>query len=116
MFARLLATSLTMESASSAHPSFASVIEQLMADEARILLWLNKQMGKRIPCFRLWAYQPAEPPKQRLMVDIFSTCSELAKCEAADNHHLYLDNLMRLKLIDYPEGMKLVDNDRYTEL
>jgi len=98
MYARLLASAMDSRTSGDAHPSFVSIIQQLTADEAKIVAhiaslekvwpnWSGKASGCSAVDNNLW--------KQMRQV-----CAD-AMILHGDKADLYIENLLRLRLLQY---------------
>lgn len=113
MYANLLVTSLNVETAKKAHPSFVEVIKQLEPKEARLIKHLSERLNYPSICEfedikEMKRSSFLAPSKAGLMTNIYP---ELWKqfidlCSAVNitnNVFPCLDNLKRLQLIEFTE-------------
>ena len=97
-YANLLASSMNARTATEAHPAFVYVIQQLCADEARVLSHIATQLDE----FSLTETGGVNYSSSERWVSIESRFRELcivSGAERPDNSDTYLDNLKRLTLL-----------------
>lgn len=102
MYANLLAASMNKVVRNGVHPSFVEIIKQLCPDEAKILRHIAQQEGFPLLGIRY------ENPKTSDGFDIvkhFSDIGYKTNCEYPQDFPKYLDNLVRLGLVEL-EGMR----------
>lgn len=117
MYANLLASSMSKNMRENVHPSYVEIIKQLMPDEARIMQFMysydrqipaiaiREEFGKddgyvdRVPCF----------------TQLYQFVKEL---EIKDYNRIaiYVDNLVRLQLLQIPNDSFLADETEYVAL
>lgn len=112
MYANLLAASMNIETKWDVHPGFVDIIRQLTPDEAKLMKYFSEH-----------PQQPAINVIRRKAnnsgyVDIVRRFTNIAEniCDNADGIFAYLDNMERLKLIEFPEGVYLVNDALYAPL
>jgi len=103
MYLNLLATSMDKDTAEKAHPSFVEIIRQLSSDEAKLLSHFKELRGypeidSEWITYNWWRHEVYEDIKRR-----FKNVCENAEVELPDLYLSYLDNLTRLKLIDFKQ-------------
>jgi len=112
MFAALLANSMNSDMQSEVHPSFAEIVKQLSADEAKVLNYIFKK--QTIPLVSI-KYQN-EKGEGTLIDKNFSDVGCIVGCAFPLKIASYFDNLLRLGLIEIPEDQVLVNSSHYTPL
>jgi hypothetical protein len=113
LYANLLATSLDSETARNAHPGFVEIIRSMAPDEGRILKLLSDGFVRPVIEVRALTQDEAgwvTPLKN------FSTVASEAGCEHLGLGPAYVDNLVRLGLVEIPPSEALVKVDRYEPL
>jgi hypothetical protein len=98
LFANLLATSLDSATSKEAHPSFVEMIKQITPDEAKILHVISD--GRAIPVITI---RSDESEQNRAGVDAFRHLCMIgivAECRSPELTPNYLENLVRLGLLD----------------
>ena len=95
MFADLLASEMDDRMRAGVHPAFVSVLQQLTADEARILRLLSHE-PHLVSSLRDGGSLVS--PNLRNIQGAFRFLAERAGVEAPDNSPSYLDNLIRLRV------------------
>ena len=101
LYANLLATSMNSKTAPEAHPSFVDIIRQLSSDEALILLYMTK--GGRFQTYPLLSCKyKIEFEKISYGSTFTRLCmiGEEAGCHSPDQIQTYIDNLVRLGLVE----------------
>lgn len=112
MYANLLAASMNTDTKWNVHPSFVDIVRQLTPDEAKLLKYLSAH--------------PQQPiidvvhnlPNNTGYIEVarrFTNISE-SICDNINGIYAYLDNLERLKLIEFPEGTYLTKDELYLPL
>ncbi|MCX6601803.1 MAG: DUF4393 domain-containing protein [bacterium] len=114
MFATLLATSMDSVTATSAHPGFVEILKNLVPDEAKIVHFLAKDVAIAHPVVDLLGMLPRRT-EYCLYVRNFSLLGSKADCVLPDATPAYLDNLVRLGLVEIPET-EIVESGIYTPL
>lgn len=102
MYANLLANAMNKVVKNGVHPSFVEIIKQLCPDEAKILRHIAQQEGFPLLGIRY------ENPKTSDGLDIvkhFSDIGYKTNCEYPRDFPKYLDNLVRLGLVEL-EGIR----------
>ncbi|MEO1553433.1 MAG: DUF4393 domain-containing protein [Pseudomonadota bacterium] len=111
--AALIASTMDRDNAEMAHPSFLSILQQLTEDEVKIL-GAFPDVGRVLPVANLWmstSIDHAEVLHRNIMPkSIAKICSHKSRLP------LYIDNLVRLKLLHEPEGVKIGDARIYSNL
>lgn len=117
MYLNLLATSMDKDTAKKAHPSFVEIIRQLSSDEAKLLSYFRQRKGypeivhSCVPR-KIWRHEVYSGIKQR-----FEKICENSEVDMPELYLSYLDNLARLKLIDFIQAIgESRLNSRYDNL
>lgn len=113
MYANLLANSMNSVVKNGVHPGFAEIIKQLSPDEAKILRYMKEHT--RIPTLGL-RYMKNEMGGGVDIVKDFSNVPELAGCEQIFDSQKYIDNLVRLGLLERSVSSSLTNKDNYEPL
>lgn len=118
MYLNLLATSMDKDTASKAHPSFVEIIRQLSSDEAKLLSYFPSisgypQIDSNWVTHNWWRHEVYKSIKND-----FKVICKNAQVELPDLYLSYLDNLTRLKLIDFKQviGQGKINTGRNIEL
>lgn len=115
MCANLLATSMQGNKKWEVHPSYVEVIKQICPDEAKILQYVSVNNPEEIPVIDLIFTNDKQEAIS--IVKHFSNLGELAQCDYPLNICKYLDNLVRLGLIEYgPFLSQLIGDHLYEPL
>lgn len=112
MYANLLATSMVSGKKENAHPSFVEIIKQLTPDEAKLLKKIS-EMGNSFPLVDVKLH--TNDGGFITEVHNFTLIAE-GVCDYPNKVFTYIDNLVRLKLIDIPHGVKLNNDDIYFQI
>lgn len=112
MYASLLASSVNKEKNNNVHPAYVEIINQLCADEAKILAYLKKIDSIPILTVRF----ENEKGDGYNVLKNFSNIGELTDCRQPSLISAYLDNLIRLGLIEHPAFRFLTDEKLYDDL
>lgn len=114
MYANLLASSMKKQTKPYVHPSYAQIIQQLSPDEAKLLKKING-MRNDIPVIDL-NFETKGQSGHVPIIKCFSPFVFEAGCDYPDHYPSYFGNLMRLGLIERPNGVFLVDKNAYEEI
>ena len=114
LYANLLATSMDSAVKNQVHPSYVELIKQLCPDEAKLLASLPHDTVTLLPVIDL-VIEYGGGKGFRTILRNYSQVG-CGVCQCADRAPSYLDNLCRLKLIEIPEDLHLVDEDNYKPL
>lgn len=114
MYANLLANSMNKVVKNGVHPGFVEIIKQLCPDEAKLIKYIHENRPN-IPLLYLEAKKKSGAS---LMVSPvgFTNATYLSGCEYPANYQSYLENLMRLGLINCTSEEYLVDKSAYVQL
>jgi Abortive infection alpha len=120
MFEALLLTSMDSRTAKNAHPAFVEIIKQITSDEAKIVKYLAiAQFDRDITIFSpivdVMIFK-----KEVNLASIYrkneSYIPEDSGCAHIDLGPQYIENLVRLGIIEIPHGVSFVDKKFYQEL
>lgn len=112
MYASLLAASMNIDTKAQVHPSFVDIIKQISPDEAKLLKYLQGQ--PEIPV--LDVYEIVDLNSDEYVIKARNVIYIPNILDIPDNRFAYLDNLMRLRLINIPDGICLPNNALYENL
>ena len=111
--AGLIASTMDLENASDAHPSFLNILSQLTRDEMNILAVFPGK-GRVLPVANLWVTYSAKNTEILHRNIVPSSIARL--CDVKSRIPTYVDNLLRLQLLQEPDGIRIEDNRLYTNL
>lgn len=110
LFANLIAASMDVKTTSMAHPSFVEIIKQITPDEAKILRLF--QTKRSYPVINLNAGLTGGSGHTVYATNI-CLLGLLAECEVRSMTSAYIDNLLRLELIERPPIYQYADVSLY---
>jgi hypothetical protein len=113
LYANLLATSMDKATAYRAHPGFVDMIKNMSPDEARIMKFLATSGSQ--PLVNVRATQK-EGGGFTIVHRHLSLIGIKAACDHVPLSATYLDNLVRLGLIEIPSMRRIKSNDPYKEI
>jgi hypothetical protein len=99
LYANLLATSLDVETCQNAHPAFVDMIKNMSPDKARIMCLFSIRHSS--PVVEVRALEK-EAETYQTVERHFSLVGREAGCDFPDHTPTYLDNLVRLGLLELP--------------
>lgn len=111
--AGLIASTMDRDNANNAHPSFLNTLSQLTRDEIRILSIMPRP-SRVFPVANLWISYSAR--KTEILHRNIIPASIARLCEVKSRIPIYIDNLLRLQLIEEPDGVRVEDNRLYSQL
>ena len=111
MYANLLANSMNKVVKNGVHPGFVEIIKQLSPDEAKIIRYLR--IHKRIPTLGLKIDKTDS--SHVVYVKEFSNVPELSMCENIYDSQKYIDNLVRLGLVERSPNGTYISNESVYE-
>lgn len=114
-YKQLLHSTMNKDKSNSIHPSFISIINELNADEIKILNSLPTLVGRPNPLINLRFKVSGQQGKGNTQVSNFSDIG-FGICEHPENIGSYIENLERLKLIEIPAFGTLLNKDIYNNL
>ena len=104
LYANLIVSSMNADKKWDVHPAFVDIIKQITPDEAKILGQLGNFKNNFQPLLDVRAYDNDKMEGgHQLIITNFTICS-------------YIDNLLRLNLIEIPPIYHLTDETLYTPL
>ena len=113
MYANLLANSMNSVVKNGVHPGFVEIIKQLCPDEAKFLRYMKGHT--RVPTLGLRYMKDGMGGGVDIIKD-FSNVPELAGCEQVFDSQKYIDNLVRLGLLERSVSSSLTNKDKYEPL
>lgn len=113
LYANLLATSMDKVTAYRAHPGFVDMIKNMSPDEARIMTYLATSGDQ--PLINIKAIQK-ESGGFRIVHRHLSLLGLKASCQHFPLAATYIDNLVRLGLIEIPAMRRFKSDEPYTEI
>ncbi len=111
IFANLIANSIDRNTCKISHPSFASIIQQITSDEAKILQIFETHVS--YPVFDIFAIGENNDIRQYFATNV-TDIAESAGCSIPELNQTYIDNLCRLYLLR--KGGQCLDQKRYDAL
>jgi len=115
LYANLLATSMDKDTATTAHPAFTEIIKQLTPDEARIIALF--QGDPYMPLVDIRQQTKMKPEQGHFtLLPNYSHLGEMAGCEHPTLVPAYIDNLIRLGLMEIPSGLSYTLPGIYDQL
>lgn len=111
MYANLLVASMNTEIKGQVHPSYVDIIKQLSPDEAKLLKSISTNRSHPIIDVHLLKANG----NYELKVHNFTNIAE-GVCEHPENIFSYIDNFVRLGLIEIPDKKALTDDALYEPL
>lgn len=99
MYANLIASSMDVDTAYTAHPSFVRIIEQLSPDEAKILGGLSGYAAGDSICHEIVDDSGFRKRSDEYLFQQWDRICETAEIEFNENRTAYMDNLLRLRLV-----------------
>lgn len=113
LYANLLATSMDKATAYRAHPGFVDMIKNMSPDEARIMKFLATAGSQ--PLVNVKATEK-EGGGFQIVHRHLSLIGIKSKCDHVPLAATYLDNLVRLGLIEIPTMRRIKSDDPYKEI
>lgn len=114
MYASLLATSMDRETAEKAHPAFVEIIKQLTQDEARILNMVATLNYTAV--LDLEVVAPANVSTNASGLRNLATLGIFSDSQHKTLLPNYIDNLLRLRLIEKHLDLALGDENQYEQI
>ena len=117
MYANLLAASMTKDIKEKVHPSYVEFIKQMAPDEARILrhIYLHKQGIIPVVTLRMEHPQKGGFDIVPYFTVLYRTVEDL-DFRTFEKTAIYVDNLVRLQLLQIHDGSHITDTSVYDEL
>ena len=100
MSANLLAAAMNSEIANNVHPSFVQILKQLSPDEAKVLKYFSDNPEWHKEFYEVTDGQNYPIEKSLTISDHFHEICKLSGAVNPNNSNTYLDNLLRLKILD----------------
>lgn len=113
LYANLLATSIDRATAYRAHPGFVDMIKNMSPDEARVMKFLATAGSQPLINIK---YVTKKDGGFQILYRHLSLIGVKASCEHCTLTATYLDNLMRLGLIEIPETKRFKSDEPYNEI
>lgn len=108
MFANLLAASMAQPFAKYAHPAFVDVLRQMNADEAKMMSFFAD--SEEYPVITAYV-APESGMVSTCITRRFSDLPYKCGCEHPLQGAVYMDNLVRLGLLEYPPMARFAGSD-----
>ena len=112
MYANLLANSMNKVVKNGVHPGFVEIIKQLCPDEAKFLKYMMHH--NRVPTIGI-NYKKDDGSEINVIKD-FSLVPKLSGCERINDSEKYIDNLVRLGLLQRSSLSSLSNKELYKDL
>ena len=112
LYANLLASSMNADKKSDVHPAFVDIIKQLAPDEAKLLRFLSHQYV--IPLVEI--RQKGSDGKGYTVLEKYHLNIPNGVLEMPQNTPIYIENLVRLQLIEIPADTHYTTESLYTPL
>lgn len=112
MYANLLVTSMNTDTKYRAHPSYVDIIKQLTPDEAKLLRKIS--VDGYFPLIDVRQIPP-DNNGYTTRLQHFSNVAD-GVCDYPEGVISYIDNLVRLGMIEIPSGVFLTDDEMYKPL
>ena len=115
LYANLLISSMNVDRKWQVHPSFVDIIKQLNPDEAKYLKSLSPTTVLIYPLLDVdFSMNGANEGGFPIITNF--TDFNLSVLEYPENICSYIDNLVRLNIIEIPFGQRLTDSEKYKSL
>lgn len=117
LYANLLTASMNADKKWQVHPAFVDIIKQLTPDEAKIIKSIPNMKNNIMPAIdvKLYNKNDSNNTGHQLFVTNFTTIG-LDNIENKRNICSYIDNLIRLNILESPPTYYLTNKDRYIPL
>jgi len=112
LYANLLASSMNTDTKLDVHPAFVDIIKQLTPDEAKLLGYFSKQQV--IPAVSV--HLKATEGKGYTVIERIRVIIPDNVLFVPQNVEVYIENLIRLKLLDIPSGIHYTTDSLYAPL
>lgn len=112
LYANLLASSMNADKKDEVHPAFVDIIKQLNPDEAKLLKYFSAQ--RTIPAVEVRSYSD-DRSYFKIVVKLNFIIPD-GILESPQNYLVYVDNLVRLQLIEIPADTHYADDSLYTAI
>lgn len=117
LFANLLAASMDSDKSSMVHRAFVDIIRNISSDEAKIIKYLfdNKNQCASIDLKMEVRVEGGRP--LFFTLDLFYSMIIIdSGCEVQGGSNIYIDNLIRLRLLEVLEGRTMTDESQYRKI
>jgi hypothetical protein len=116
LYANLLTASMNADKKWQVHPSFVDIIKQITPDEAKIIKSLPNFKNSFLPVIDVKLFDKDKTAKgHQILLTNFTTVG-LDNIENKANICSYIDNLVRLNIIEIPPTYHLIDESLYQPL
>lgn len=115
LYANLLTSSMNADKKWQVHPAFVDIVKQLCPDEAKYLKAMAPIAIQVYPLIDV-AFSIGENPRGEHTVVSNFTDYNLHVLEYPQNICSYIDNLIRLNIIEVPAGQYVVDQEAYKRI
>ena len=116
LYANLLTASMNIDKKWQVHPSFVDIIKQLTPDEAKIIKSIPSYKNNIMPAIDVkLMHKDQSTNGHQLYITNFTTFG-LDIIENKENICSYIDNLIRLKILEIPPAYHLTDETLYKPL
>lgn len=112
LYANLLASSMNTDTKYDVHPAFVDIIKQLTPDEAKLLRHFSKQ--EVIPAVSV--HLKASSGSGYTVLERIRVIIPNDVLFVPQNIEVYVENLIRLKLLEIPDGVHYTTDSLYTPL
>lgn len=112
LYANLLASSMNIDTKYDVHPAFVDIIKQLTPDEAKLLRYFSKQ--EVIPAVSI--HLKAASGKGYMVLKEIHVLIPDNILSVPQSVEVYIQNLIRLKLLDIPSGIYYTTDSLYTTI
>lgn len=116
LYANLLTASMNADKKWQVHPSFVDIIKQITPDEAKIIKSIPNFKNNFMPAVDVKLIEKNASSKgHQILITNFTTVG-LNVIENKENICSYIDNLVRLKILEIPPTYRLTDKSLYKPL
>ena len=112
LYANLLASSMNADTKGDVHPAFVDIIKQLAPDEAKLLRYFSEQ--KAIPAVEV-RKRSETGTGFRILAKLNFTIPD-GLLDVPQNYLVYVDNLIRLQLVEIPADTHYSNESLYKSL
>ncbi len=117
LYIELFAKGATKEDQDKAHPSYFEIITNLSVDEAKILDYLNHSATSvNFPYIEVRSSEGDGSGKYIVASKYFTLLPDEIEFYNPNNVQMYLENLVRLGILDDEQGIFLADDNEYKPL
>lgn len=115
LYINLLATSMDEDTRNFAHPSFVDFVRQMLPDEARVLRVFTFQRFIPLVTLRVYPHLAQihhvdESRGTNVVLSNYSLIGTEAACDLPDRTPTYLNNLIRMGLLEIPSQEKVTES------